>query len=591
MKQKCALISVYEKDGILDFARELVELGWRILSSGGTAKYLAGEGVPVTTTAVFSGKCMAEKLMRDPEFLLYVDREIGDTTNPALMSRLTEVLAKGLEVGAMFDHRLATISSPLYGGLLSDQANESHMAELDAVGWEDIDMVVNDPYPMAKAIAAEGATEASVVGQVDVGGPFMIWAGTKSDRIVICRPEERRWVLDLLTEHGDVSVDERKLLRTIAGFEISKYMMAFAKYLSKGEFEAIMGHKIREFKGENGPQSPAGLYTTGTEDPLALDKFQLIEGSPLSYNNWCDLDRLLQTMTHISAAWKLNYKNTPNIAIAVKHGNPCGVSVGKDMCEVVHGMVKGDSRAIFGGFIMTNFGITEVTANAMALAMPNGKAIFDGVIAPYFDDEAVKILARAKDRCRLIKNAELLACSESPDTNMRFRYVRGGFLIQPNYTYILNLADPDMKIYGGEAEYYEKDLLLADSICRTSNSNTITIVKNGMLIGNGVGQQDRVGAAELAVKRAIDAGHGAPVVWWRRLLRLPQKNRLEGAVACSDSFFPFPDAVQVLINAGIKAIFSTSGSVNDEKVQDLCVKNGVSLYQLPDSKARGFFGH
>jgi hypothetical protein len=169
------------------------------------------------------------------------------------------------------------------------------------------------------------------------------------------------------------------------------------------------------------------------------------------------------------------------------------------------------------------------------------------------------------------------------DTAPRIRFTRGGgFMVEPNYTFVPNFNSDGVSKYGCDTfdgfggSMAELDTLLAWAVCATSNSNTITIVNNRMLIGNGVGQQDRVGAAELAIKRAIDAGH---------------KDELHGAVACSDSFFPYPDAVEVLIRAGIGTIFSTSGSVNDKAVQDLCVSKGVVLVQLPDSRARGFFGH
>ena len=174
-----------------------------------------------------------------------------------------------------------------------------------------------------------------------------------------------------------------------------------------GQFKIIAGEKALEFKGENGPQTPAGLFTTGGEDPLALDKFKVIEGAAPSYNNWCDVERLLQTMTHISAAWKLNYGEVPFIAIGVKHGNPCGAAVGGSKEKVVRDMVKGDTRAIFGGLIMTNFIVTESTANIMARAMPDGKARFDGVIASAFDEGAIKTLSRVKGKCRLMVNISL----------------------------------------------------------------------------------------------------------------------------------------------------------------------------------------
>ncbi len=329
-----------------------------------------------------------------------------------------------------------------------------------------------------------------------------------------------------------------------------------------------------EFKGENGSQTPATLFSAGTDDPLALDKFKVIEGAPPSYNNWCDVDRLLQTMTHLSAAWKLNFGYFPYVSLGAKHGNCCGAAVSQ--VANVSKMVSGDTRAIFGGVIMVNFEVDGSVAYHMASAMPDGKARFDGVIAPSFNDEAIQTLSRAKGKCRLMVNPALEKDTVPLDTGPRFRCVRGGFLVQPAYTFLLDFNDPEMKVYGAKNKDTEADLLVAWGVGCTSNSNTITIVKDGMLIGNGVGQQDRVGAAELAIRRAVGAGHG---------------DKLKGAVAYSDSFFPFPDAPDLLIKEGIKAIFSTTGSINDKLTQELCGNNGVTLYQLPDAKARGFFGH
>ncbi len=162
----------------------------------------------------------------------------------------------------------------------------------------------------------------------------------------------------------------------------------------------------------------------------------------------------------------------------------------------------------------------------------------------------------------------------SLDQAPRFRYIRGGFLQQPNYTYVLNLADPELEYIGKKATQKEKkELLLSWAVGSTSNSNTITLVKN-ILLSSGVGQQDRVGAALLAIARAERAGH-----------------TIKGAVAYSDSFFPFPDGPQVLIDAGVKILFASKGSINDELIREVCRKAGITLYLLPDSKCRGFFGH
>ncbi len=534
MSEKCALISVFDKREIANFANTLVGLGWKILSSGGTAKKLVEAGVSVKDVAELVGG------------------------------------------GAILKHRVVTLSRELHAGLLADTNDSEQVAEMRELGLPIIDMVVCDFYPLADAIAKPGATVESVVEMTDIGGPTMVRSAAKGGRIVICRFEDRQPVLDELKETGDICAEKRETLRARAEYEVAGYAAVSAMYHGSGQFKVISAEKVVEFKGENGPQTPAVLFSATNKDPLALNEFKVIEGASPSYNNWCDVDRLLLTMTHIAAGWKLNWGKIPYIAIGVKHGNPCGAAVADSLEQTAWRMVKGDTRAIFGGLLMTNFPVTAKVADAMAQAMPDGKARFDGVIAPSFDEGAINTLSRAKGKCRLIVNLALAEDSALLDMTPRFRYIRGGMLAQPAYSFVLNLFGPEIIKTGELGGDHARDLVVAWGIGCSSNSNTITIVKDQALIGNGVGQQDRVGAAELAVKRAVDAGHKAD---------------LQDAVAYSDSFFPFPDAVEVLINAGIRTIFSTTGSVNDGIIQKLCADKGVTLVQLPDSKARGFFGH
>jgi phosphoribosylaminoimidazolecarboxamide formyltransferase/IMP cyclohydrolase len=345
------------------------------------------------------------------------------------------------------------------------------------------------------------------------------------------------------------------------------------------QFFRVDARLWRECKyGENALQAPAGFYALegagATPDPLSLSNFKVIEGTEPSYNNLCDLDRLVQTITHAAAVFPSDY----TLAMGVKHGNPCGAAYytrQEDQCSetmTAINMMAGDTRAIFGGSVIMNFSCTKEVAGRL---MVNGRAALDTIIAPEIAPEVIESLSRKGGKCRFIVNPALGCLSAgSLDHRLRFRYVRGGVLVQPNYLFILDFGHTELKVYGERDHLTEDDLRLAWAVGSTSNSNTITLVKDGALIGNGVGQQDRVGAAELAIKRARDAGH-----------------QTAGAVAYSDSFFPFPDGVAALIAAGIKAIFSTSGSVNDGKVQALCQAAGVTLYQLPDKIARGFFGH
>lgn len=557
-RQKTALISVYDKTGIEDFAKELVGLGWRIISSGGTAKRLATAGIPVTDVAEITGM-------------------------PPILS-----------------HRVLTLHPKIHGGLLALDTPE-HLAELEKYGIPWIDLVCVDLYPLEEEIAkwssspAKGRTEEgckAVIEKTDIGGPTMLRAAAKGRRIVVCDPADRMKVIEWLKTGEPEREEFLNSLAAKAEETVSRYCGLSAEY--HGAYRNIFGKRVSECAyGENAYQKPAFLNRVhgGGEDPLAITNWQLVAGSPLSYNNICDLDRMTQTMTHIGAGMEKNFGKVPFVAIGAKHGNACGAGVGESEAEAIEKMLLGDLRAIFGGSVMLNFPVDEKIAEELIHKFAGqekgqGRRLLDIVAAQSFSPEAVEILSRKKGKCRLIANPDIeKAGLASLDTTKRFRYVRGGFLEQPNYTFLPSVAlakegvpkiDPSSILpFAGEEEL--KDIILAWAVGSTSNSNTITLVKEGRLYGNGVGQQDRVGAAKLAISRADEANNG--------------KADLEGAVAYSDSFFPFPDAPEVLINRGIKTIFSTSGSVNDEKIIELCKSKGVRLIMLPDAEARGFFQH
>lgn len=538
MNQKNALLSVYNKDGIVEFAQALVALGWTLYSSGGTAKVIVAAGIPVSDVASLVG---------------------GE---------------------AILGHRVVTLSREVHGGILARNIDVD-IAELEKLGIPWIDLVCVDMYPLKEAINKPGSTAESVIEQTDIGGPTMLRSAAKGKRIVMCDATDRPRVIEWL-KAGEL--DREAFLTWLAAkaeFVVSDYCLASATYHGKGEYAGIIGKRSMICKyGENAYQAPAALYACETDDPLALHMFELVAGDAPSYNNLCDLDRLLQTMTHVAAMFDTNMSlltSIPFIALGVKHGNTCGAAAGFDSGEVVRKMVTGDPLAIFGGLVMLNFRVTkDVAETLLHYGVTEGqRRLLDGVIAPAFDDEAVEFLKRKGDKCRFITNPALLDLYRgSLDRAQRLRFVRGGFLAQPNYTFILDLNDPDLVKYGQATDEQIWDMLLAKALCDTSNSNTITLVRDGMLIGNGVGQQARVYGAELAVTRAGTGNH-----------------RTLGAVAASDSFFPFLDGVEVLANSGIEAIISTSASVNDQKVIAFCEANGIALYLIPDKKGRGFFGH
>jgi phosphoribosylaminoimidazolecarboxamide formyltransferase/IMP cyclohydrolase len=536
MNSRTALLSVYNKTGIVEFAQGLLaqkNASWEILASGGTAKILTENNIPVT--------------------------DVGSIVGEPILG-----------------HRVVTLSREIHAGILAKDTPEDR-AELEKRSIRFIDLVCCDMYPLAAEIAKPESTKESVIEQTDIGGPTMIRGAAKAGRIVICDPTDRSKVIEWLSLGEPDKEIFLGALAAKAEYIVASYVFTSARYHGKNKYEGFLGEQIAECKyGENGYQKPAFLYKKNTTDPLALEHFQLIEGTPPSFNNYADIDRLLITITHIAAGFDINYGAVPFIAIAVKHGNACGAAYGDSKEEVLKKMVDGDKRAIFGGLVMTNFEIDETLAEILlSYGMESGRRILDGIIAPSFSDEAIATLRRKGDKCRFLANGALSTLSKnSLDTEHRFRYVRGGFLVQPNYTFVLDFKQTELEKHGNATTEQEKDMLMAWAIGCTSNSNTISLVKDGMLIANGVGQQDRVGAAKLALSRATDAGHD-----------------IEGAVAYSDSFFPFPDAPETLINAGVKAIFSESGSVNDGKSIEICEKNNVPLYLIPDPLARGFFGH
>jgi phosphoribosylaminoimidazolecarboxamide formyltransferase/IMP cyclohydrolase len=560
-----ALFSVYNKDGIIDLANGLMEVDYGFLASAGTAKAFKDASVPVQDVATIVG---------DP----------------------------------ILGHRVVTLSRELHAGLL---AKPEDRPELDKLGIRWIDLVCVDLYPLEEEIAKAGSTYESVIEKTDIGGPAMLRAAAKGGRIVLA--DKRDW-MPTLAWIKEGMPDKSAYLRKLAAkaeYVCAKYALASARYLGEGDYEGFIGRKVVDCKyGENAHQAPAALYSLESADPLAIDKFEFVAGDAPSFNNIRDLDRSLQTLTHITEAFPVG----SNVVIAVKHGNPCGMGF-EDVSWSVHEeklhlsalkkAIDGDRRAIFGGSLMANFEIDEEAADViLTYNMLEGRnRMLDAVVARSFTAGAIELLERKKGKCRFIANENLPQHGTGNlDVGKRFVYVRNGFLVQPNYTHVLNQEpltlrhDPDFlaqiqknreespdkfeeidKIIEQVGDHHGSDLLdgmLAWAVGSTSNSNTITIVNKGMLLGNAVGQQDRVGACELALKRAFDAGHD-----------------LKGAVAYSDSFFPFPDGPEVLAAAGVRAILTTSGSLKDGDTRRACEEAGVRLYMWPDKEARGFFGH
>ncbi|HWB39427.1 MAG TPA: hypothetical protein VG604_04305 [Candidatus Saccharimonadales bacterium] len=549
-----ALLSVYDKTGIVEFAKGLTDLGWQIYASGGTAKALVDGGVQVTDVSeLVGGK-------------------------------------------AILGHRVVTLSREISAGLLADKSSAEDVAEMKELGLPIIDLVCVDLYPLEEAINKEGSTKADVILQTDIGGPTMLRSAAKGNRIVVSNPNQRQGVLDWLKAGKPDEQAKLDELCAAAEYECARYITASAKYLGGTKVAGIVAKLESPTKyGENPQQAEAGFYADNrvNVDPLGIDQFQHVQGMERSFINMTDIDRLLQTVTHIAAGFEVNFGKVPLISVGVKHGNACGAGVADSAVEAVQKMLTGDTRAIFGGVVMINAAIDkDVTETLMHFAMDGDmNRLLDGVVGASVTDEALELLSRNK--LRVVINPALNTLSKSSlDRQRRLRPVRGGTLEQPNYDFVLDIKADYMQQHGDLTDQQKQDLIVGWAIGSTSNSNTITLVKNGQLIGNGVGQQDRVGAGQLALTRTTIELPELEEQDDHLILKVTlDKSKLEGASAYGDSFFPFPDGPGLLARAGIKAILASSGSVADETVIKSLTDQGVSLLLVPDKTGRGFYLH
>jgi phosphoribosylaminoimidazolecarboxamide formyltransferase / IMP cyclohydrolase len=552
-KSGIALLSVYDKTGIVEFAKGLADLGWQIYASGGTAKTIQDAKIEV--------------------------KDVSDLVGGS----------------AILGHRVVTLSREISAGLLADKSSKQDLEELAKLDIPLIDLVCVDMYPLEDAIINSGKKE-DVIAKTDIGGPTMLRSAAKGRRIVLSHAEQREPVLDWL-KNG--KPDEEAILDKLAAraeYEVARYVATSAKYLNGNDVSALVAMKQNPTKyGENPQQADAGLYADNrvSIDPLGVDRFEHVQGMERSFINITDIDRLLQTVTHIAAGFERNFGSVPAISVGVKHGNACGAAVAKSAVEAVQKMLLGDTRAIFGGVVMINGPIDKDVAEAlMHHAMDGDKPrLLDGVIGSSVSEEALELLSRNK--LRVVINPALAELTqESLDSSRRSRPVRGGTLEQPNYDFVVDLKADYIHSYGDASDQQKQDMILGWAIGCTSNSNTISIVKDGQLIGNGVGQQDRVGAGQLALTRTTNEipdieEQGDSIILKIKL----DKNKLAGASAYSDSFFPFPDGPELLAKTGIKAFLTTSGSVGDEAVIKVLTDAGAVVTMLPDKVGRGFYLH
>ncbi len=540
MDKKYVLISVFNKGGIAQYASELVTLGYTVVSSGGTANFLKQNNIEVI--------------------------DVADLTH----------------VPPLLDHRVVTLHPAIHSGLLAKDTPE-HKKELDDHGYLKFDLLVVDFYPLSLELQKPDATFDSIIEKIDIGGPTMVKSIAKAGRPVVCNVEDRARVLEWL-KAGEPNKEEfMQALRAKAFMTVVNYYKDIAEYLSNGTYQVECFENVATFcYGENQPQSPSYLWKPYAQanDTLGLSSSAQLSGKEKSFNNGCDFDSGLQTITHIAAGFDTNFTKVPNIALGLKHGNACGASASDNPQKAIEDMLAGNLLSIFGGSVMFNFALDENLAKVLLTYKQDGKdRLLDMVVAPDFSDGALELLSN-RAKCRVVKLPALANLNKnSLDTHLRSRYIRGGKMTQPNYMYVLDFKDTNVETIGTLSDQQKYDMVLAWAITATSTSNTIALARDGMLLGNGVGQQDRVGAAKLAIGRALDG------------LQQRGLDGIGGAVVASDSFFPFPDGPAVLVEAGVSAIFATNGSRGDASVREYIESKKVSLCWLPDSIGRGFYKH
>ncbi len=552
MSERRALLSVSDKSGIEEFARELVERGWEVLSTGGTARRIREADVAVTDVSEVTGH---------PE---------------------------------MMDGRVKTLHPAIHAGLLARRDREDDLEALGARGYEPIDLVAVNLYPFRETVRGGDVAPDDAMEQVDIGGPTMIRAAAKNHRDVwvVVEPGDYNRVLDAL----DGRLPEEPLRRELATKvfrHVSHYDRAIAGYLE--EWSGLAGEaggvadagslpddlavdleKVQSLRYGENPDQRAGFYADAGER-MGLASLRQRHGKELSYNNFLDLDGSLLALSPFA------FSPRPAVAI-VKHTTPCGLAVGDTLLEAYESALATDPMSAFGSIVAVNRPVDGATAEAMS------DLFIECVVAPGYADDAFETLTKKKSIRLLVypgveeatgleptddvwwreeaddelrATARFLAGHSRRPAPRLFRSVYGGALVQ---------TPPEPPFYregGGDWEVATErapsttewdDLRFAWAAVFGVKSNAILLARDGATVGIGAGQMSRVDASKIAVRKAGEAGL-----------------ETEGSVLASDAFFPFRDGVDAAAEAGVTAIVQPGGSIRDEEVIEAANEHEIAM--------------
>ncbi|XRQ05944.1 bifunctional phosphoribosylaminoimidazolecarboxamide formyltransferase/IMP cyclohydrolase [Actinomadura welshii] len=448
------------------------------------------------------------------------------------------------------DGRVKTLHPKVHAGLLADRRKEEHLQQLEDLAVEPFDLVVANLYPFADTVDS-GAKPDECVEQIDIGGPTMVRAAAKNHASVsvVVDPSAYGTVLEAV-KAGGFTQAERRRLAARAFAHTASYDVAVASWFASTyapdetaaeaqwpDFLGVTWERANVLRYGENPHQRAALYTEAKGGGLA--GAEQLHGKEMSYNNYVDADAARRAAHDFA---------DPAVAI-IKHANPCGIAVGADVAEAHRKAHACDPLSAFGGVIAVNRPVTAAMAEQVA------EIFTEVLVAPGFEDAAVEILTRKK-------NIRLLRCPQGPANASEYRRIDGGVLLQTVDRVDASGDDPsgwELKTGPAVDEATLADLAFAWRAVRSVKSNAILLAADGATVGVGMGQVNRVDSARLAVERA-----GA--------------ERAASAVGASDAFFPFPDGLEVLTAAGVRAIVEPGGSVNDDKVIAAAEKAGISLY-------------
>jgi len=511
-----ALLSVSDKTGILEFARGLHALGAQLLSTGGTAKLLADNGLPVTEVAEHTGF---------PE---------------------------------MMDGRVKTLHPKIHGGLLARSDLPEHVAAMQQHGITRIDILAVNLYPFEATVAKPGCTLEDAIENIDIGGPAMVRSAAKNwkDVTVLTDAAQYAAVLDELKANGKTS-DKTRFACSVAAFNrIAQYDAAISNYLSAlnedgtlAEYPAQMNStfvKVQDLRyGENSHQT-AALYRDLFPAPGSLVTGKQLQGKELSYNNIADAD----------AAWECVKSFDTPACVIVKHANPCGVAVAGTAAEAYSKAFKTDPTSAFGGIIAFNREVDGAAAQLVA------KQFVEVLMAPSFSAEALEIF-KGKVNVRLLQIALPPGGARPWDQGRNAgdsKRVGSGLLLQTADNHFLQKDDLKVVTTLQPSAQQLDDLMFAWTVAQYVKSNAIVFCGGGMTLGVGAGQMSRLDSARIASIKAQHAGL-----------------TLQGSAVASDAFFPFRDGLDVLADAGATCVIQPGGSVRDDEVIAAANERGIAM--------------